>query len=62
LFNQSKRKFTYSGGIEMKNETITIRISEAEKQALKAIAANKDIPMSQLIREAVKKLIQEESK
>lgn len=46
----------------MKNETITIRISEAEKEKLKAIAANKDIPMSQLIREAVKKLIQEESK
>ena len=44
----------------MKIEKITIRISEEEKNKLKAIAANKDIPMSQLVREAVKKIIQEE--
>lgn len=43
----------------MKDEKITIRISESEKEALKALAASKDIPMSQLIREAIKSYIQE---
>lgn len=42
----------------MKDEKITIRISEEEKEQLKMIAAKRDIPMSQLIREAVKKLIE----
>jgi predicted DNA binding CopG/RHH family protein len=46
----------------MKNESITIRISEAEKEQLKAIAARKDVPMSQIIREVVKDYIQKEAK
>ena len=43
----------------MKLESITIRIDETEKKQLKKVAENKDIPMSQLIREAIKKIIQE---
>ena len=42
----------------MKDEKITIRISEEEKEQLKMIAAKRDIPMSQLIREAVRKLVE----
>ena len=42
----------------MKDEKITIRISEEEKEQLKMIATKRDIPMSQLIREAVRKLIE----
>lgn len=42
----------------MKDEKITIRINEEEKEQLKMIAAKRDIPMSQLIREAVRKLIE----
>ena len=44
----------------MKDEKITIRISEIEKQQLKAVSEKKDIPMSQLIRQAIKEIIQEE--
>ena len=44
----------------MKLESITIRIDEIEKEQLKTIAAKKDVPMSQLIRQAIKKIIQEE--
>lgn len=44
----------------MKDTTITIRISEAEKNKLQVIALDRDVPMSQLIREAIKNLIQEE--
>ena len=43
----------------MKLETITIRISEAEKEKLRAYAEKKDISMSQLIRQAIKEIIQE---
>lgn len=43
----------------MKDTNITFKLSEAEKEAIKAAATQKDIPMSQLIREAVKKYIQE---
>ena len=43
----------------MKNTNITFKLSEAEKEAIKAVAEKLDIPMSQLIREAVKKYIQE---
>ena len=42
----------------MKDEKITIRISEEEKEQLKMIATKRDIPMSQLIREAVRKLVE----
>ena len=43
----------------MKNTSITLRISEQEKEQLMAIAASKDVPLSQLIREAVRKYIKE---
>lgn len=45
----------------MKLESITIRIAEEEKEALREISQKLDIPMSQLIREAIRKIIQEES-
>lgn len=38
----------------MKLESITIRISETEKGQLKALAAKLDVPMSQIIRAAIK--------
>ena len=41
----------------MKTDSITIRITETEKEALKQVAAKMDIPMSQLIREAVRSYI-----
>ena len=44
----------------MKDTTITIRISEQEKEILKTMAKEKDIPVSQIIREAIRKTIQEE--
>ena len=45
----------------VKTEVLNIRISENEKAKLKEIAAKKDIPMSQIIREIIKNYIQEES-
>jgi predicted DNA binding CopG/RHH family protein len=45
---------------KMKNTNITFKLSEAEKEAIKAAAAKKDIPMSQFIREAIKEYIQKE--
>ena len=45
----------------MKDATITLRISEQEKEALKEIAENYDRPMSQMIRELIKTFIQENS-
>jgi predicted transcriptional regulator len=38
----------------MKNDTIQIRISEAEKEALNEIALKLDIPASQIVRDAVR--------
>lgn len=46
----------------MKTATIGLRISEQEKAQLEAVAAMKDIPLSQLIREAVRKYIMEDQK
>lgn len=46
----------------MKDTTITIRISEVEKNKLQVMALDRDVPMSQLIREAIKNLIQEDKK
>jgi antitoxin component of RelBE/YafQ-DinJ toxin-antitoxin module len=45
----------------MKLESITIRIAENEKEQLKEIAKKLDVPMSQLIRQAIKEIIQKES-
>ena len=44
----------------MKTESITIRISEIEKDKLKIIADKLDVPMSQLIRQAIKNIIESE--
>lgn len=44
----------------MKDTNITFKLSSAEKEAIKALAAKKDISASQLIREAIKKYIQED--
>ena len=44
----------------MKTESITIRISETEKEKLKVVADRLDIPMSQLIRQAIKNIIESE--
>lgn len=46
----------------MKTESITLRITEAEKEQLKQIAQELDVPMSQLIRQAIKEFIQKEGK
>ena len=44
----------------MKNAAIAFRLTEQEKATLEALAAKKDVPVSQLIREAIRKYIQEE--
>lgn len=44
--------------INMKDSNITIRISAAEKDRLKSLAAEKDIPISQIIREAIREYLQ----
>ena len=41
----------------MKDTTITFRLKESEKAALTQQAAARDIPVSQLIREAVKEYL-----
>ena len=41
----------------MKDAKITFRLSDEEKQKLEAIAKAKDIPVAQLIREAIRKEI-----
>lgn len=43
----------------MKTEKITIRISDIEKEKLKIVAEKLDVPMSQLIRQAIKNIIKE---
>lgn len=45
----------------MKTESITLRITETEKEQLKQVAAKLDVPMSQLIRQAIKDIIQREA-
>lgn len=42
----------------MKDAKITFRISETEKIKLEAIAKTKDIPVAQIIRELIRKEIQ----
>jgi predicted transcriptional regulator len=44
----------------MKNTNITFKLNEAEKEKIRMIAAKKDIPISQLIREAVKRYLKED--
>lgn len=46
----------------MKTATITLRISEVEKNKIMELAKKKDIPVSQLIRELCREIFQEEEK
>jgi len=46
----------------MKNSTITIRINEQEKERIAAIAAEKDVSVAQIIREAVREYIANQAK
>lgn len=41
----------------MKTATIAFRLSEKEKEQLENIATTKDIPVSQLVREAIRKYL-----
>ena len=44
----------------MKNSTITIRINEQEKTKIAEIAAAKDVPVAQIIREAIREYIEKQ--
>ena len=44
----------------MKTSTITLRISEEEKNKIIELAKKKDIPVSQLIRELCREVFQKE--
>ena len=46
----------------MKDSNLTIRLSEQEKQKIKELAAKRDIPVSQLIRELCREIFQKEDK
>lgn len=46
----------------MKTTNIILRISESEKEKIAQEAKKRDIPMSQLIREAVRAFLKEEDK
>ena len=43
----------------MKTSTITLRISEEEKEKITEIARKRDIPVSQLIRELCREIFEE---
>lgn len=43
----------------MKDVSITFRLKESEKEILAQVAAAKDVPVSQLIREAVRNYLKE---
>ena len=45
------------GEIWMKNASITFRLSEEEKDMLEKAAKEQDVPVSQLIRKAVKEYL-----
>lgn len=46
----------------MKDTNITFKLSEREKEAIKVAASERDIPMSQLIREAIKEYLSKEER
>ena len=46
----------------MKDSKITIRISEAEKEKIAKIASERDISVSQLIRELCREIFKEDEK
>lgn len=43
-----------------RTEVLSVRITPEEKETLQLIAAERDVPVGQLIREAVKLIIKEE--
>lgn len=43
-----------------KDASLTIRLSEREKEKLLELAKKRDIPVSQLVREVCKKIFQQE--
>lgn len=43
-----------------KTEVLSVRISPEEKEILQKIAAGRDVPVGQIIREAVKIIVKEE--
>lgn len=46
----------------MKDESIAVRVTTEQKENLKGIAVRRDVPMSQVIREAVKQYLESEGK
>ena len=56
FFNYNVLHCLYKGEIKLKTETITLRISEEEKQKIMELAKEKDISVSQLIRELCKEI------
>ena len=46
----------------MKDTTITFRLSETEKQKIVEMAAKRDIPVSQLVRELCREIFKEDEK
>jgi predicted DNA-binding protein len=43
-----------------RSEVLSVRITPEEKELLQLVAAERDVPVGQIIREAVKKIIKEE--
>ena len=46
----------------MKDTTMTIRLAQADKDKLRELAAKKDVPVAQIIREAIKECLNKEGK
>lgn len=44
-----------------KDTSLTFRLSEKEKEKLKALAKERDIPVSQLVREICRKIFKEDN-
>lgn len=44
----------------MRDTNITFKLSTTEKEAIRKLAAKKDVPISQLVREAVKQYLKQE--
>ena len=61
LFRNDVRQCKKRGN-KMRNTSITFRLNEQEKERLEQLAAAKDIPLSQLVRELIKDAIQKEDK
>ena len=46
--------------MKMKDVSITLRISEQEKEELKRLAGYKDLSVSQVVRQAIKQYLEKE--